>query len=155
MAPLEVLPDIPSNVRRLIENHLAFYEVSPHYIALEERSLGAVTSTRRIQGGFDIDIYQIKTSHDSQPSPEYEIVFGLLNDMARTILPNMGERCSIEVISFRSTLIIDTKNHFEPLTMIRITIAHNRGLHQPAGTAEQEASKAIEEQLRGLGLRRA
>ena len=60
--------------------------------------------------------------------------------------------CSIEVIPFGSTIVLDTRDHLQPMPMLRIRITHNRGVHEPAGTAEQEALKAVEAQLSNLGI---
>ncbi len=149
------MTEIPDSVRQAISTHRAFYDVSAHLIVLEERRPGAVPNTRRIQAGFDIDVYGAKTSNGSRPSPEYELGYGMLKRVTEAMLANMAGSCSIEVIPFRSTTILDTKNHFEPLDLIRIAITCNRGLDQPAGAAEQEALKAVEEQLNSLGIRRA
>ena len=154
MAPHEVLPEITENIRRLIEDHRTHYEVSSHYIVVEQRPAGAAPNTRRIQAGFDIDVYGTKPIHDSGPAPEYELGYGMLNQVAEMILASATESCSIEAIPFRSTTIRDTKNHFEPLAMIRISITHNRGLDQPIGAAEQHALTEMEEQLKALGLKR-
>jgi hypothetical protein len=61
MAPNEVLPEISGNIREFIERHLVSYEVSPHYVVLKDRPAGAAPTSRRIQAGFDSDVYGIKT----------------------------------------------------------------------------------------------
>jgi hypothetical protein len=70
-----------------------------------------------------------------------------------TVLPHTGDRCSIEVIPFPSTVILDTRRKLQPEAMVRIRITHRRGLGQPAGASEEGALKQIEEQLRGLGIK--
>jgi len=154
MSPHEVLPAISENVRRLVEDHRAYYEVSAHYIVLEQRPAGAAPSARRIQAGFDIDVYGAKPSHEAGPAPEYELGYRLLRELAETIVVNTSKSCAIEAIPFRSTTILDTKNHFVPLAMIRITITQKRGLDQAAGPAEQHALQEMEENLKALGVPR-
>ena len=144
--------EISGNVRELIEKHHAFYEVSPSYVLLQEPTAVAAPTSRRIQAGFDVDVYGIRTSHESQPSPAYEFAYRMLKDVAAAILANTEDSCSIEVIPFRSALILDTRQHFQPLAVLRIQILHHRGLDQPAGAAEQIALKALEEKLHGAGL---
>jgi hypothetical protein len=61
-------------VRRVIEDHQAFYEVTPYYVLFEERPPGGHPSSRRIQAGFDIDIFGIVSGPAPEPSPEYEVV---------------------------------------------------------------------------------
>jgi hypothetical protein len=153
MAPNEVLPEIPGNIREFIERHLVSYEVSPHYVVLVDRPAGARPTSRRIQAGFDIDVYGIKTSPDSPPPPEYELAFEMLRRAAETTLANTDDSCSIEVIPYASTAILDPRMHFQALGMLRITITHSRGLDQPAGAAEQHALKEMEERLKSFGVR--
>jgi hypothetical protein len=153
MAPNEVLPEISETIREFIERHRVSYEVLPHYVVLENRPPGANPTSRRIQAGFDIDVYGIKTSPESPPPPEYELAFEVLTRAAETILANTDDSCSIEVIPYASTVILDTRMHFQALGMLRITIKHSRGLDQPAGAAEQHALKEMEERLKRLGVR--
>jgi hypothetical protein len=153
MAPNEVLPEISGNIREFIDRHRVSYEVLPHYVLLEYRPAGANPTSRRIQAGFDIDVYGIKTGPESPPTPEYELAFEMLTRAAETILAKTDDSCSIEVIPYTSTVILDTKMHFQALGMLRITITHSRGLDQPAGAAEQHALKEMEDRLKSLGVR--
>jgi hypothetical protein len=57
----------------------------------------------------------------------------------------------VEVISFPSTVVLDTKRQFQEEGMLRIRITHN-GL-QPAAEAEERVLKEIKDRLHGLGLR--
>ena len=151
----QALPEAPADVRRLIETHRAFYDVSPHYSVLDQRPAGGVPSTRRIQIGFDIDVYAMKPADEPGSSPEYELGYGTLRQAAEMVRAEIGGACSIEAFPFRSTTILDTKNHLEPLAITRIAITHLRGLDQPFGAPEQRALKEIQEKLKGLGLKAA
>lgn len=144
-------PDL--EVRRVIEDHQAFYEVAPYYVLFEERPLGGHPSTRRIQAGFDIDIFGIVHGSAPVPSPEYELVYQALSRLAGAIRPHTTDGCSIEVISLASTVILDPKLHFEQEATLRIRIAHSRGLDQPAGAAEERTLEEFQEQLRTLGVK--
>ena len=135
------------NIHELIEQHHAFYEVMPYYIVQEEQTHEA---TRRMQAGFDIDVYGIKPSNEPHPGPDYTFGYRVLEELVETILPNIGEACSVEVISFPSTVVLDTKMHFQEEGMLRIRITPN-GL-QPAGEQEELALKKIKERLHDLGL---
>jgi hypothetical protein len=140
------------NVREVIEQHHAFYEVIPYYVELEERPHGATAARRRIQAGFDIDMYGIKASLEPEPSPDYVLAYRALQKMVETVLAHTNNRCSIEVIPFPSTVILDTRRNLQPEDMLRVRIAHTRGLDQPAGVSEEQALKEIEEQLQVLGV---
>jgi hypothetical protein len=139
-------------VRRVIEDHQAFYEVTPYYVLFEERPRG-YTSSRRIQAGFDVDVFGIVKGPAPQPSPEYELVYQALSRLADAIRPPTSDGCSIEVISLASTIILDPRLHFQPEATLRIRIAHSRGLDQPAGPAEERTLQKLQEQLRSLGVK--
>jgi hypothetical protein len=140
------------NVREVIAQHYAFYEVTPYLVVLEERRLGAKAARRTIQAGFDIDVYGIKASLEPEPSPDYVLVYGALRKAVKTVLPHANNHCSIEVIPFPSTVILDTRRHLQPQDMLRIRITHGRGLDQAAGASEESALKEIEERLHDLGV---
>ena len=139
-------------VRRVIEDHQAFYEVTPYYVLFEERSQGH-PSNRRVQAGFDVDVFGIVKGPAPQPSPEYELVYQALSRLAEEIRPPASDGCSIEVIPLASRVILDPKLHFQPEATLRIRIAHSRGLDQPAGPAEERTLQKLQEQLRSLGVK--
>jgi hypothetical protein len=140
------------NVREVIEQHHTFYEVIPHYVALEARPHGARAARRTIQAGFDIDVYGIKASLEPEPSSDYVLVYRALQEAVETVLPHADNHCSIEVIPFPSTVILDTRRHLQPEDMLRIRITHGRGLDQAAGASEESALKEIEKRLHDLGV---
>ena len=149
----EVITTMSENVREVIQQRRAFYEVRPYYVALEERPNGAPAATRRIQAGSEIDVYGIKASLEPEPSPDYVLAYTALQKMAETVLLHTSDHCSIEVIPLFSTVILDTRRHLQPEDMLRIRITHTRGLDQPAGASEESALKEIEEQLQALGVK--
>ncbi len=134
------------NIHALIEQHHAFYEVLPYYVVQEDRTHG---STKRIHAGFDIDIFGTKPSHERHPGRDYVLGCVELEKLVEMISPRTGE-CSVEVIRFSSTVVLDTKRQFQEEGMLRIRITH-KGL-QPAGEPEERALKEIKERLRDLGL---
>jgi hypothetical protein len=75
-----------------------------------------------------------------------------LQKVAETILPHTVDACSIEVMPFRATVILDTRKHFPPEAMLRIRITHGRGLGKAAGEPEERTLKEIESQLHNLGV---
>ena len=134
------------NIHELIEQTHARYEVLPYYIVQEEPH----GTTKRIQAGFDIEVYGSKPSHVRHPGPDYVLGYVALEKLVETILPDTGEACSVEVIPFPSTVVLNTKVQFQEEGMLRIRITH-KGL-QPAGETEQRALKEIKERLDDLGL---
>jgi hypothetical protein len=139
---------VSENIYKLVEQHHAFYEVLPYYIVWEEHTHGA---TKRIQAGFDIDVYGIKPSHEQHPGRDYVLGYLELEKLVETISPEAGDACFVEVISFPSTLVMDTKKQFQEEGMLRIRIAHK--CLEAAGETEQRALQDIKERLHDLGLR--
>jgi len=141
------------NVRAVIERHHGFYEVIPYYILLEERPYGAKATPRRIQAGYDVDVYGIKTSLEPEAASDYALIYAALRELMEAILPHTSDACLIEVIPFGSTVILDTRRHVQSEGMLRIRLTHGRGLDQPAGAPEESALKEIQEQLQVLGVK--
>jgi len=142
------------NFRELTEQYHPYYEVQPYYAFFEERPAGAKAVSRKIQVGFDIDVYGITTSLEPGPLSDYELGYDALQKVVETVLPHTSDHCSIEVIPFPSTVILAAKMHLQPQAILRIRITHTRGLDQPAGVSEEQAVKETEEKLRDLGVKR-
>jgi len=136
------------NIHELVEQHDAFYQVLPYYIVQEEPTH---RTTKRIQAGFDIDVYGMKASHEQHPGRDYVLGYVALEKVVEAILLHTAEPCSVEVIPFPSTVVFDAKRQFQEEGMLRIRITH-KGL-QPAGETEERALKEIKERLHDLGLR--
>ena len=62
------------------------------------------------------------------------------------------DSCSIEIIPFHSSLILDTRQNLQPLGMMRLRITHGRGVDQPSGAAEETTLKAVLAELHDLGM---
>ena len=135
------------NIHELIEQHDAFYQVLPYYILQEEPTH---RTTKRIQAGFDIDVYGMNPSHEQHPGRDYVLGYVALEKLVEAILLHTAESCSVEVIPFPSTVVFDAKRQFQEEGMLRIRITH-KGL-QAAGEPEELALKEIKERLHDLGL---
>lgn len=138
--------EVSENIHELIEQTHASYEVLPHYIIQEEPH----ATTKRILAGFDIEVYGIKPSNVQHPGRDYVLGYVALERLVETILPHIGESCSVEVIPFPSTVVLDPKRQFQEQGMLRIRITHKS--LQPAGEPEERALKEIKERLYDLGL---
>jgi len=145
------------NFPSLFKHYHAFCEVSPYYVELEDRPVGLPATTRRVQAGFNIDVYGIRTEDNKPMMPpphDYALVYAELQTLAATVSQHTEDSCSLEVIPFFSTAIIDTRNQGKVEAMLRITVSHGRGLAQPAGPAEQRALREVEKELRSRGVAR-
>ena len=140
------------SVREIIESHQCFCEVSPYYTVSEDRSEDGEVSDRRVHAGFDLDIYGVKMSRQPDPPAEFWLVYTKLNEVVDVVRHENNHACSIAVIPFGSTVVLDNRNLLQPMAMLRIRITHNRAIHESAGAAEQEALKAVEAQLSKLGV---
>ena len=143
---------MPGDVRQVIKFHHCYSEVSPYHIVIEQRPVGGPVSVRRVQAGFDLDIYGVKTSSEPDPSAEYWLVYTELKNVVDAVRHESDRSCSIEVIPFGSTIVLDTRNHLRPMAMLRIRVTRNGNILEPSGTAEIQALKALEAQLSRLGI---
>ena len=146
---------MPDDISSLVKEHHAFFEVSPYYIELDERPVGRPASCRSVQAGFNVDVYAVRTEDNEPAMPppqEYALSCAELQKLAESISQHSTDSCSLEVIRFPSTAIIDSRNHGHVEAMIRIQISHERGLNQPAGLPEQRALQEVEKELKSLGI---
>jgi hypothetical protein len=145
------------DLRSLIEKRNAFYEVSPYYVFVEQNH-GSVTAkvSRRIQAGFDIDIYGVNSHNDPDVpagSPDYVLGYVELKKIAKNLALHAMRSCFIDVIPFPERVVIDSRNRAKE-AMLRIRIAHTGELDEPAGAPEQNALQEFETELQRLGLAR-
>jgi hypothetical protein len=113
------------NFRQLIQEHRPFHEVLPYNVVIEDAHGKAACSTRRIQAGFDIDIYGLKTSDGPGLSADYGQAYGILRKTVEEISRHTTNSCSIEVISFSSTVFLDAREGLRPEAMLRIRCARS------------------------------
>jgi hypothetical protein len=140
-----------TNIHRVIEQHEVYYEVLPYYEIVEERKPGTAPITRKIQAGFDINVYGIKADYELTPGPDYALFQGALQNLVERALPQNSEDYSVEVIPFPSTIIATRKRGFQNEGMLRIRIMHI-GMGQSAGAPEERALTKIKQGLHDLGL---
>ena len=127
--------------------------MSPYHILHEQRVLGRTNTVRRIHAGFDIAVYGIVEGfHDPAQFDDSALGYETLRDLAASATALAEGACKAELIRLDSTMIIDTKRHFQPEAKLGIRVTHSRGLHQPAGVAEERMMRAIVGQLQALGV---
>jgi hypothetical protein len=142
-----------AEVQGVFQRHRVRYEVCPYYVLLERRPPGAPSVSQRIQAGFDVDLFG---TLDKMEVPrllreEGDIVFGYFEAVAREVQSQVGHGCTVEIIGYPDSLVLDS--HFQPQAMVRIRISHSRGLDQSEGMAEEQALNAIRDKLHALGPR--
>ena len=145
------------NIVKIVKEHRAFYEVSPYDVMLEERHGSLKATTRKVQGGFDVDIYGINTRKDMAfpgSDRDYALGYAELQKIAEEVSHHTSGSCVLEVIPFPSRIVFDNRSGETVEGMLRIRISHGRGLDQPAGLPEEHALKEVENQLHGMGVKR-
>lgn len=140
------------DMAELIEQHHPYFEVLPYYVLLESHPLGSPPTTRRVQAGFDVDVYGDRVNSKPGITEDYSLAQSLLDDLAHTVSAHADSACSVEVIPFDDTTYFDTRRHFQPEARLRLRISHQRGLEQPLGPAEQAVLKEVKERLNALGI---
>jgi hypothetical protein len=145
------------DIRSLIKEHHAFYEVSPYYVVLEERPVGRPAKTSRVHAGFDIDIYGERNAADTSWTPtteNYALGYAELQKIAETVSQNTSGACVLEVIPSPSTVVLDFRDHGKMQATFRLRISHGRSLDQPAGLPEQGALEEVAKELKSMGIAR-
>jgi len=145
---------MPDTIRQLIDEHHVYYEVLPYYVVVEERHGSPAATTRRIQAGFDVDIYGTRIENDPPwRSHNYQLGYEELQKLVQAPSHHSNNSSSVEVIASYSNIFFDNRNDFQAQAMLRIRVSHYRGLDQPAGPPEEEMLQQIENQLQQLGIR--
>lgn len=142
------------NIRSLIEEHHAFYEVLPYYAPVENGHPSHSSGIQRIQVGFNVDIYGVRTADDEPvppPAEEYGLGWAELQKIADMVSEHVANSCSLEVIPFPSVAIIDGRDG-KVESLHRLRISHRAGIDEPVGVPEQRALDEVEEQLKAIGL---
>lgn len=141
-----------TSIRSLIQEHHAFYEVSPYYEMVQTD--GRDSASQKIQAGFDVDIYGVNIgNHLEMPHPEeYALGHAELRKIVEEISCLTTDSCVLELFSFPSTVVFDVRDHGKVEVMLRVRISHYRGLDQPAGAAEERALEEIKRRLESIGV---
>ncbi len=145
---------LSENIRSLIEEHHAFYEVLPYYAPVENGHPSHSSGIQRIQVGFNVDIYGVRTADDEPvppPAEEYGLGWAELQKIADMVSEHVANSCSLEVIPFPSVAIIDGRDG-KVESLHRLRISHRAGIDEPVGVPEQRALDEVEEQLKAIGL---
>jgi hypothetical protein len=143
------------SLRSLVEEHRTFYEVLPYIVVVEEKH-GDLRTGRRVQAGFDVDVYFVRVDGDAlavPPAPEYALGYGALKRITEEISRETADACSLEVIPFPSTIFADVQDQARVSAKLRIRISH-WGVDQPADLVEHRALQEVERRLKALGATR-
>jgi hypothetical protein len=145
------------DIRSLALEHQAFYEVLPYYLVLDESRGRSPAATRRVHAGYDVDVIGTRTDATQPilpPPDKYALACSELQRMATQVSRDLAASCSVEVIAFPATAVVDPKAQGRVGGLLRVRIAHCGALDEPAGLPERRALEAVEEQLTRFGIAR-
>jgi len=144
------------NLRSVIQEHHAFYEVLPYYVVADDTNGGFPFTKRRVHAGFDVEIYGESPKKElvmPGPDPDYTCGYCELQKIAEELSRHTTDSCSLEVLEFPATIFFDLRRH-TPEALLRIRISHCRGLNEPAGLPEQRALEELEKELKRRSIAR-
>ncbi len=147
-----------TNVREILARHHARYEVRPYYTVQQHFTVGAPAVAKRVQTGFDVDLYGTLLKNEHLPIYQIEgapMILDYFEQVTHDIQLRIGQHCTVEVITYENSLVLDAKRNFRSEAMLRIRIGHSRGMDQAGGPPEEHALRAIRQVLRELGVREA
>jgi hypothetical protein len=144
--------EMSHNFRVLLEEHRAFYEVLPHYVVVDERH----GSAQRVQDGFDVFIYGVKTEHDESfmPPPHmYAQAYEGLRRIAEQVAEDTSHSSVVDVMPLPTTVVLNPRDDAKIAAFLVIRIAR-WGASEEAGQHEIRALDALEKALKAVGLKR-
>ena len=150
---------MPESPQSLATKHHAFYEVLPYYDVVDEGEENSHPTTRRVQSGFDVNIYGVTSKNElAAPVPDSDSDYAMgcaeVQKIADEISHNAAGHCSVEVNRFSSSTFLDPEDHNKVEGRIQIRISHLGPLEEPAGQPEQQALQEVENRLKALGITR-
>jgi hypothetical protein len=147
-----------TQVQEFLARHNARYEVRPHFDMLQIFPVGAPAIGKRVQTGFDVDVFGTLLGNEHLPIYRIEgarMVSDYFGEVAHDIQSRIGQCCSIEIATYDDLIVVNTKDDFRPEGMLRIRIGHSRGMDQPEGPPEEQALEAVRQVLRELAVKEA
>jgi hypothetical protein len=146
----------PSAIKQVLERHHVRYEVQPYYTMLDMRPENGPETEKRVQAGYEVSLYGELLPGEHLPLDEIEdarTVAAWFAELAREIQSKIGHQCTVELIRYPDSLVLDPRRHFEAEAMLQIRISHCRGLGEPKGPPEDQALAALREKLRELRVK--
>jgi hypothetical protein len=146
-----------ADIDEVLKRYNIRYEVRPYYVVLDQRPAGTPSIERKVQAGFDVNLYG---ALDREHMPLFRteggrMVLDYFESVAQEVQSKAGQHCTVEIIPSVDSVILDTEHQFRPQAMLRIRISHDRGLDQPEGPSEEQALNAIRETLHELAVKEA
>ena len=125
---------MPVDIRSFVKDRHSFYEVAPLYVLFEERLQG-VPATRKVQAGFDVDVYGVgpeDTGLAMPPRREYTLAYAVLRALVAAVSRESDEPAHWNSSRFPPPSF-SIRGYGKVKGLLRIRVSHWRGLDQPAG----------------------
>lgn len=98
------------NLRALIKQHHAFYEVLPYYAVVKDANGGLWLTIHRVHAGFDIDIYgesPIQNWVIPGPDPNYTLGDSELQKISEELSCHSTHSCTLEILAFPAKAVFE------------------------------------------------
>jgi hypothetical protein len=148
-------PDVQStDLQQLLAGRRVWYEFRPYNVVVDQRPAGLPPVHKKVQAGFDVNLYAVLENErfGLDRRQESRVVRSYFGSLAKEIQTQVGQHCTVEIMPYRDSVILDTHEHFQPQAMLQIRISHGRGLDQPFGPAEEQALNILKDRLHDLGI---
>ena len=89
----------------MVERRHPFCNVAPYYVVLPQPN-GAAGPMRRIQAGFEVDVYWMMNGNRADMPADYSRLELAANATAGSVLCHVTDSCCIDVVPFSSTVFI-------------------------------------------------
>jgi hypothetical protein len=137
-------------IQNLIKERRLFYEVSLYYVVDEERPVGRPVSMKRIQAGFDVNLYGLGAVTPLRldvDDARFHSMLEELEQLASEVVPEHSESTNITITPFEDSLVLDTHRDLAPAASVRIRITGARNGFDREGNAEERVLSRIRTKL--------
>src|SRR5690349_17628253 len=96
-------------IQNLTKARRVFYEVSPYYVVDEERPVGRPVSMKRIQAGFDVNLYALGAETPLRldvDNARFHSTLKELEQLASEVVPEHSESTNITIAPFEDSLVL-------------------------------------------------
>ena len=135
-----------------LEAHNAFYQVSPHYVVVDHRQ----GTSERVQNGFDVLVYGVKTDHDDSflpPPRTYAQAYQGIRQIAEQVARETSHCSVVDATPLPATVVLNPRDGAKVTGVVVVRIVR-RDVNEPAGPEEARALEALERAFKAIGLAR-
>src|SRR5262245_39051306 len=101
--------DEKADIRDHLLKEAAHYEVSPYYIAHDERAIGSAPQHQKVQDGYEVVVYGVRAEHGDFDQTLKDLV-AACND----VVASASQYANVEIVPSEETFVFNVKKQFEP-----------------------------------------